>query len=95
MYCKTVKERIKKAFGMSEEEAISVAEKMEEIYHKKTELACAYETMMAYIVFVTKRNDVEPEFEYISQPRVISKEVKQKRYEKQLAKLKEKYGIEE
>lgn len=95
MYCKTVKERIKKAFGMSEEEAITVAEKMEEIYHKKTELVSAYETMMTYIVFATKRNDIEPEFEYVSKPRVISKEVKQKRYEKQLAKLKEKYGIEE
>lgn len=95
MFCKTVKERIQKAFGMSEEEAITIAEKMEEIYHKKSELSNPYVTMMTYIDFVTMRNNVEPEFEYVNKPRVISKEVKQKRYEKQLAKLKEKYGIEE
>lgn len=95
MYCKTVKERIQKAFGTTEEEAIKIAEKMEEIYHKKSELSNSYGTMMTYIEFVTMHYDVEPEFEYISNPRVISKEVKQARYEKQVAKLKAKYGIEE
>ena len=95
MYCKTVKERIQKAFGLNEKEAIEIAVKMEDIYHKKSELSNPYGTMMMYIEFVTMHNDVEPEFEYISRPRVISKEVKQARYEKQLAKLKAKYGIEE
>ena len=90
MYCKTVKERIQKAFLTTEEEAIAIAEKMEEIYHKKLRLSNSYETMMAYIEFVTMHNEIEPEFEYISKPRVISKEVKQARYEKQVAK----YGIE-
>lgn len=95
MYCKTVKERIQKAFGLSEKEAIEVAVKMEEIYHRKSELSNPYGTMMTYIDYITMRNNIEPEFEYISSPRVISKEVKQARYEKQLAKLKAKYGIEE
>lgn len=95
MYCKVVKERIQKAFGLSEKEAIEVAVKMEDIYHKKSELSNPYGTMMTYIDYVTSRNNEEPEFEYISKPRVIRKEVKQARYEKQLAKLKEKYGIEE
>lgn len=95
MYCKTVKERIQKAFGMSEKEAIEIAIKMEEIYHKKSELSNPYGTMMTFIDYVTMRNNEEPEFEYISKPRVISEKVKQARYEKQLAKLKAKYGIEE
>lgn len=82
MYCKTVKERIQKAFGTSEEEAITIAEKMEEIYHKKSELVNPYGTMLTYIEFVTMHDDIEPEFEYISKPRVISKEVKQACYEK-------------
>lgn len=95
MYCKTVKERIQKALGLSEEEAIKIAEKMEEIYRKKAKLYNAYDTMMNYICYITRDIDEDPEFKYINKPRVISEEVKQARYEKQLAKLKAKYGIEE
>ena len=94
MYCKTVKERIQKAFGMNEEEAIKIAEKLEEIYHKKSELSDPYRTMASYFDYICN-NGIEPKFEFISKPRVISEKVKQARYEKQLAKLKAKYGIEE
>lgn len=101
MYCKTVKERIKKCFGFSDEQAEMAAVKIDEVYRSRKKLISPFKTFMDFLNAVNDVENIDPDnivfsFEECKRGvKAMTEEKRKERFEKQVAKLKEKYGVNE